>query len=703
MPHSLNHQHAEHAFQQRSRHPLLKRSFLANLLSARRIRGQEDAASVTTRHLTRGYVLGLSLIALLTVAGGWNITRLLEQQAQHAEIINVAGAQRMLSQRIAALALDAVDEAHPQRERAERELRIAAGRLERSHERLSAIARSEEAGTVALQEYYFGDGREGAFRLDDRVREFLRKVAAIGSDPEGLQIAREVHDTALHVLLHQLDRAVSLHEASARERIAFVLDVHLAMVAAALALLALEAFFIFRPLVRRTAQLAGALQVEADRDPLTGLRNRRATRRELDAALAADRPVVAIAIDLDHFKEVNDSEGHEAGDALLRTTAERLLGIVRQGDIVGRLGGDEFVVFLLDMADEQQAFAIAERIMQALNSPVVFKGRQLRLGASLGVARAPQDSADGETLLRIADEVLMNAKREGRGMIGRVRQADLERLVREAAAIKSLRAVAAEGFAGLTAEFQPIVRLSDQVAREVEASFRVCTADGAFLSVEEAVHAASRLGLSRELMWHVRDRVFQEFSRITLGGERPDRLHLDIGWWELSDQNFVQELRRQCEAHCLDMSALTVNLSEKGFSTRLSPHILETLAALRGHGARLCLEDFGMGSLGFLQLSRLPLDEIKIHRSLVSALPFGGRPEQVVNGILRMAEGLGMRAVADGVTTAGEEEGLKRLGCEWAQGSRFGTPLTGEEFRNWWRGRSGQFQGNVLPMQRGRA
>lgn len=177
-------------------------------------------------------------------------------------------------------------------------------------------------------------------------------------------------------------------------------------------------------------------------DPLTGLPNRRATMAAL-ADAAASGPLVVIALDLDHFKEVNDGEGHTAGDALLQAAARRLREAVRWCDVVGRVGGDEFVVLLVGVTDRDVAAGIAQCISVALHRPVEHEARLLRLGASLGVATVPADAVEPEVVMRIADEALVRAKRDGRGRVSYASREDATQLLRTAAIIRAFDADAA--------------------------------------------------------------------------------------------------------------------------------------------------------------------------------------------------------------------------------------------------------------------
>jgi len=656
-----------------------------------------DVAAVTERGLTRGYVVGLGLLALLTIGGGWLVSSLLDVQSQHAVIINQAGAQRMLSQRIAAFAEAAADTAAPDHATARQEVALATARMTAGHTALLSRVVHPGTGTPALKAHYLNQDARAS--LDHAVTQFLELTAGLVYSPEGREQALLVRAIALHLLLPQLHQAVGLHEAAARDQVHLVGQMHLWVVAAALLLMLVEALVIFRPLARRAAALAGRLRDEADTDPLTGLLNRRAITAALTASMAQGEALAVIAVDLDHFKEANDAEGHAAGDALLRIASERIRANIRGGDLVGRVGGDEFVIFLRGLSDEEAALAVGRRIRDAMCSPVSHDGRQMRLGATLGVAMAPMDADKPEAILRAADEALMRAKRQARGSVGRASPADAVRAARDACIIRSLQQLAAGDLPGLTAHLQPIVSLQDGAVVAVEALARWECPQLGQVSPDEFFAVAARAGLAARLSNAARGHALDAYVGLRREGMQLGRLALNLSAAELLQEGVVERLERQCADLGLDLDVLTIEITEDALLDRVAGTTLSRLAALRGGGARLALDDFGTGTSGLAQLLRLPLDEIKLDRTFTRNLGLDGRAERIVEGTIRLAGSMGLRVVAEGIEDETQARKLQELGCDMGQGWFYARAMSAPDLRDWLDARM-RNEGKVIPLRR---
>lgn len=440
-------------------------------------------------------------------------------------------------------------------------------------------------------------------------------------------------------------------------------------------------------------------------DPLTGLLNRRAVTARLTEALAGGEPIGVVAVDLDHFKEVNDAEGHAAGDALLRAAAVRLRGCVRAGDVVGRLGGDEFAACLIGMQDRAVIARIAERIGAALHRPVEHGGRSLRLGATLGIAGAPADATAADLLLRAADAALMRAKREGRGGIGWASRADAERLVRAAAVVRGFDAACdAAGVvrSGAAAHLQPIVGLGGAGAAPPILAFEALArwSDPELGAVPPA-ELFSLLGPVRgaALGRAVRKAALGALAVLRADGLTAARLALNLSAAEVARPGIAQEVAAAVEAAGLSLAAIEVEITEEVLLDRVSDRTLDELAALRGRGARLVLDDFGTGNSGLAQLLRLPLDAVKLDKRFVQRLGIDRRAEEIVRATVSLARGLGMAVVAEGVETERQAAAVAALGCDAAQGFLFARPMPSEALRQWLLRRQAEDSGVLVPLR----
>jgi diguanylate cyclase (GGDEF)-like protein len=652
-----------------------------------------DAGSRTWRGLTIGYVVALSLIAALTLGGGWVLSDLVRQQSEDASLINMAGAQRMLSQRVVAkLAQADLAEDPPLRALTLRETQEALARMAASHRRLTEGEAAPARRSAELAALYFGP----VDPLDARLRRFLARASAlVAAERAGTAtpaLRAEVSQEALGPLLLALNEAVTLHQEAARRHMDAVLRLHHMLVALGLALLLAEGLFIFRPLAGRVAETARRLERDAKLDPLTGLLNRRAVSAALAGAIAAGRPVAVIKLDLDWFKEVNDAEGQAAGDALLRAVAERLSAQARRTDIVGRLDGDEFVVLLPGCATQDEAMSAARRLRGAVCRPVMHRGRALRLAATLGVALAPLDAPEAELALAAADQALLRAKRERRGGIGRASAEVTERLARERAILRAFDAAGDGALPGLTAHLQPIVSLGGGAGGHgilgFEALARWTHPELGPVAPAEFIPLAERVGRACWLDRQVRREGLRILARLRLAGLPAPRLSVNLSMAELVAGGLTASLEAELAEAGLSLDAVTVEITEEVLLDRVGPALLDQLAALRGRGARLALDDFGTGHSGMAHLLRLPIDVLKLDRAFIRGLGSDGRAREIVRATVAMAEGLGMRVVAEGVETEQQGAMARALGCVAAQGYLFARPMGEEELTEWVRRRA---------------
>ena len=429
-------------------------------------------------------------------------------------------------------------------------------------------------------------------------------------------------------------------------------------------------------------------------DALTGLPNRRTAMQAIDRMSQAGTPFTAIAIDLDLFKETNDGEGHDAGDAVLRAAAERLKLAVRHGDVAARLGGDEFAVLLVGIADPAVAYVIAQRICESLHVPVEFRGKRLRTGATLGMAQFPNDVAEGDQTYRLADGALIRAKRERRGSIGLAVQEDAAKLSNGIAIMRAFEASvrAPDMIDGAAVHLQPTVTLAKDGSLpsllSVEALTRwshpaVGTVPTGDLFPMIGPERAMRLGHL------VRAQALTAFHALREDGLEGARLALNLSVNEVVREDTAVEFARQVEQAGLSLEDIEIEVTEEVLLDRVSDRALDELSTLRDRGAHLVLDDFGLGNSGVTQLLRLPLDGLKIAAEFVRGLGVDRRAEQMVRASVSLAASRGHTVIGKGVETEQQAIMLLGLGCAGAQGFLFGYPMPPEDFRAWLAGRVG--------------
>jgi len=423
---------------------------------------------------------------------------------------------------------------------------------------------------------------------------------------------------------------------------------------------------------------------QALHDPLTGLPNRLLFRDRLEHAVArATRSGSLLAVmflDVDNFKVINDSLGHEAGDELLVELAPRLSRAIRGGETVARFGGDEFVLLCEGLDHEAEAVEIAERVKASFGRPFVLRGNEHFVSVSIGVAVSGGGEDGPEGIVRDADAAMYHAKQRGRARYeifnATMRRSALDRLRIEG----ELRQAIERG--ELRLHYQPVVDLRSGEIAAVEALLRWQHPERGLLGPGEFVPVAEESGLIVPLgKWVLREAIRRADHWRALRPEPPAPLvvSVNLSARQLVEPGFVSTVARMLDEAGLDPRQLALEITE----SQLMEDPLasaETLAALRELGVRPVLDDFGTGysSLGYLK--RFPVDSVKVDRSFVDGLGIEGEDSAIVAAVVSLGHALGLSIVAEGVETSGQLDALLALGCDRAQGYWFSGPREPSDF-----------------------
>jgi len=419
----------------------------------------------------------------------------------------------------------------------------------------------------------------------------------------------------------------------------------------------------------------------SDHDWLTRLPNRRLLQAQLAQGLEQAKdggtPLAVAFMDLDGFKALNDTHGHEAGDRALRTTARRLVRHAPRGATVARYGGDEFVVLLTGPdAHPANALAIAHRLRVAVQAPLRLSEHPVHLTCSLGIALAPRDADTPDQLLRSADRAMLQAKAAGRNQVHELTPDGQERLDRRSRLRRDLGQAIAEG--RLSPAFQPIVSLRTGHLAGVELLARWPHPDLGLVSPEEFIPVAEESGLVGALgLWALRQAT-QAALALRRRARWPEgqvpRVGLNLSSVQLADVALVPTLVADVLAAGGQPQWLELELTES-IQLAEDPELQERLRQLREAGFHLSLDDFGAGYSSFSVLSRVYFDRLKIDRALVqAALQAPGR-QAVTASIIAMAHGLGLQVVAEGIETAEQHTLLQAQGCDLVQGFFVAEPM----------------------------
>ena len=432
--------------------------------------------------------------------------------------------------------------------------------------------------------------------------------------------------------------------------------------------------------------LEQALSHDATHDRLTGLPNRSLLWEALQDQLDRPEPAVAVLfVDLDDFKFVNDSFGHETGDELLLAVAARLTDAVRPHDLVTRFGGDEFVVVCADVRDPGQAERIARRLVDALGPSFTIAGREINVSASMGLVLSTEPGLDPETVLRDADTALYQAKASGKARWAlfdeRVRQGVTTRL----AMANALRR-AIEGDQ-LTVHYQPIVDQLTGRAVGVEALSRWHDPEFGHVSPAVFVALAEEMGIIDRLGAWVLRVSCRQFARWQkdLGDLAPAYLSVNLSARQLAGPGMVETVMQTLEVNGLAPRRLCLELTETVFMDEIEGAVgqLRDLCSL---GVRLAMDDFGTGYSSLSSLRRFPGEFLKIDRSFVAGLKTDPTAPAIVAAVVSLSEALGLSPVAEGVEVEDDARLLQALGCRFAQGYLFARPMPEHEATAWLRG-----------------
>jgi diguanylate cyclase (GGDEF)-like protein len=420
----------------------------------------------------------------------------------------------------------------------------------------------------------------------------------------------------------------------------------------------------------------------ARRDALTGLPNRVYLQRKLPRLLArAARERTRLALlnlDLDHFKNVNDSLGHGIGDKLLTAVAERLRSATAPQDLVVRTGGDEFVVVATMLADSAVVDSIAERVHTALSEPLEIDGVTLTVAPSIGISVYPEDGCDPEQLLKHADIALHSAKDRGRGN-HQFYTPEMNARLRERVELERALHLALDNDE-LTVEYQPCFDLQTLRTVSFEALVRWRTASGSYIPPSRFIPIAEQSNLILAIGDYVLRRVCQQLSEWQRERVPLVPISVNISVRQFETTPLASRVAALAQELGIDASLVHFEITESA-AMQNSQQQLGALQALRNLGSRILIDDFGTGYSSLSYLKHLPIDSLKIDRAFVRDMVADGNDTAIVRAIVGVAKSLGLMLVAEGIESEAQLECLRKLGCECGQGFLVSPPVSAEACR----------------------
>jgi diguanylate cyclase (GGDEF)-like protein len=434
-------------------------------------------------------------------------------------------------------------------------------------------------------------------------------------------------------------------------------------------------------LLHQTAAMSLDRERRSLRDELTGLANRESLARHVArrAEQGEEERAALVLLDLDRFKEVNDTLGHAIGDQLLRLVAARLEAATRDGDAAGRLGGDEFVL-VLGVTDPDSALDVAQRVTRRLREPYDVAGVRLQVEASAGMALLPQHGVDLEVLLRRADAAMYAAKEIGSTVV--VFEPSLER--RTPSRLQTLADLRRGLAAGeLILHYQPKVRVSDGRVVGVEALVRWDHPTRGLLPPDRFLPLAERTAVMRQVTQVVLDQALAQVAAWRREG-LVSSVAVNVSLHDLADDQLARTVLARLARHDLPPDALLLEITEEALVADPS-RALGTLDELHRAGVGLSLDDFGTGHASLTRLKRVPVEEVKIDRQFVASVDRRAEDVAIVRSVVTLAQGLGLRTVAEGVETAEVHRVVIGLGCDVVQGWFLAPAMAAEELGVWLR------------------
>lgn len=419
----------------------------------------------------------------------------------------------------------------------------------------------------------------------------------------------------------------------------------------------------------------------ARHDSLTGLPNRLLFSTLLNAAIKTaerySRTFAVMFIDLDRFKFINDTLGHEAGDALLKEITARFTQALRASDVIARLGGDEFVVLVQEMPDRDHAVAVGRKLLSAAIKPIDLMGQECRVTASIGIALYPLDGRDEQTLMKNADSAMYHAKEEGKNNFqfysSEISTQTLERLTLESNLRRALERHE------LSLAYQAKVDLKSNRITGVEALLRWHNAELGFVSPAKFIPVAEETGLIVHIgRWVMKTACLQNMAW-QRQGLPPIRMAVNLSVRQFADERLLDDVVAILQDTGMAPGLLELEITE-GMIVHNVDRAIKLLTAIKELGVRLAIDDFGTGYSSLGQLKNFPIDTLKVDRSFIRDLARNSEDKAITSAIIAMGKTLSLTVVAEGVETADQQTFLREQACDEMQGYYFSKPIGADEF-----------------------
>lgn len=418
----------------------------------------------------------------------------------------------------------------------------------------------------------------------------------------------------------------------------------------------------------------------ADHDSLTDLPNRRYFERHLHQLFANSEPMdmAVIFINLDRFKDVNDTMGHAAGDELLIHTASNLQRLVDDNYLLARLGGDEFAVLVKKVESQQQLTSFTSKVVMAITKSFQFGGGVFNITCSAGVAIGNSKTSDAANMLRQADMAMHRAKHAGKNTF-RFFDEEMDALVRRRVYLQQQLEIALRSDTAFSLRYQPQIETATGHLYGAEALMRLQIADGEWVSPNEFIALAEETGQILDIGVWLMKHLFQQMAEWNHRGVTFGKISMNISAVQLARDSLAERLLGMLKGFSIPVAQLSVEITETTLMTH-SDSVMDNLKQLKKAGISLSIDDFGTGYSSMSYLKALDANQLKIDRSFIVGIGGGGSDEHIVRATIALAHSLNLKTVAEGVDSEEQLAFLKALSCDYIQGYLFSQPLTVEYF-----------------------
>jgi diguanylate cyclase (GGDEF)-like protein len=651
-----------------------------------------------------GYWLALLIIAAMVVASFILLQQTMATQQHNNTLLDIVGTQKTLSQRIVFLASATGASSRDKQPALVSALKQATAEFETNYDLLLEQTNADPMSPARLdpksiESVLFAK----PFHLDyfsvGLVANGKRLISSVESQLTGISDGYKGSGERVNLDASVANATLSGYaalgqriSADADERSEKLLTLHRTLFYATLGVILLVALFIFRPMsnaiLRKTHELIDArnsMAFIAVHDGLTGLHNRTFLTDHFDTLIKGTHRrrerLAVVQLDLDRFKQINDTLGHAAGDYVLVVTAQRMRDSCRASDLCVRLGGDEFVMILGGAGGTEDINMLARRILTHINEPIIFQGTTILPGASAGIAVYPIDADNSQDLLVHADLALYSAKKLGGGNFSFFS----EELRRELDYRKQLEhdikvAIADRAF---QVYFQPQVSLTNGTISGIEALVRWNHAERGMIPPGEFIPVAEKCGFMPEIGRIVISKAINEAAEWNRAGIAFGRLAVNVSGTELREHDFDAFLFETLEKAGLPPQKLSLEIVESVILDDEKTGIAAKLRHIRAAGVHLELDDFGTGYASLSHVNPNEIDRLKIDRRFVQNIHENGDNSKIVRAITELARGLGISIVAEGAETEAELDSLMAIGCDQVQGYSIAFPMPQDKALEW--------------------